>query len=1391
MTTLTAFQSVVTVGTVLPSEALALAVDLRMPGQSAQDYQLIPGMTVNATVARAWDAVLGAHRAWKTALARLPEGDPAVALTRDKWLLPLLYEFGYGKPDALVGGVDLPPRLGESQPTHFPISHRIAWPPEAAEPTAVVPLHLVGGGVSLDKPTPGVTARAPQSMLQEYLNRTRSNLWGIVSNGHTLRLLRDASSLTKQSYVEFDLDDIFDNQRYADFRLFLLTIHASRVAPIAAAVALNDDETSASASLTPESCWLEQWRTTAIADGTRALAKLREGVATAMTHLGTGFVSHPANGHLLSMLATSPDAANDLHRALLRIAYRFIVLFVAEDRHLLHTANKDTDAQDLYLNYFSTAHLRHLATTRAGTRHTDLWGAHQLVTDALAGDGLEALALPVLGATLFSRENLGVLADAVLPNRNLLAAIRALAEITDVKTGVLRPVDYRNLDSEELGGIYEGLLAYTPRYDYAARTFTLEIAAGNERKKSGSYYTPSDLIALVLDEALDPHISEALNAPDPQAALLNITTVDPAVGSGHFVVAAARRIASVLATVRTGDTEPSPRAVREATGDVIERCIYGVDVNELAIEIAKVALWLEAFDGSRPFPFLDAHFKVGDSLLGTTPALLRANIPDSAFTVLVGDDSPWTAKLKARNKAERTREVGQLSAFGSQSLDVETTALATRARELECTPGATLDAVRANADAWRRLEDDPELAAKKLTADAWCVAFVQEKSPRAGQGITHDTLRQIAERPEDVPVAIRKMIRNLARQYRLFHWHLEFPGIFSVPEEDCSDAAAETGWMGGFSCVIGNPPWERVKIQDKEFFAAIGRKDIADARTAAIRTRMIKGLADEDRPLYDAYLSTLRASDCTSHLLLHSGRYPLTGQGDVNTYSVFAETMRTIAAATGTAGLISPTGLATDKTTAPFFSDTLRKKQLLAFYDFENEAKIFSGVDHRVRFAVTVMTGPARAATRTRYSFLTRHLIDVASRRFELSPNEVLAMNPNTGTLPMFRSRKDADITLDIYQRQPVLIQDETSDGNPWNLSFCRLFDMANDSELFRQPDDLEVSTLKFNGWSHTAEDAEYVPLYEAKMLGHFDHRFSTYRDATQSQLNVGSLPRPTAKQHDDPHVEPLARYWVSRPEVVKALKGRWNRRWLLGWRDIARSSDMRTFVPSVLPTSAVGHPFLLAFPEDPRHGPLLHAIWSSIVFDYVARQKIGGTHTNYSLTKQIACPPPVSFTQVASWHQKVTLAEWVIQYVLELSYTSWRLQPYAQEMKDDGPPFRWDPERRALLRSDLDAGMLHVYGVTRQEAEHVLDSFPVVRKYEERDLGEYRTRRLVLDAFDRMVAATARGGRGWTPLAAIPAGRGPRHPLPKFPHPRNAVTAEVETTSHQAAPDEIKVKKA
>src|SRR5690606_5703820 len=332
------------------------------------------------------------------------------------------------------------------------------------------------------------------------------------------------------------------------------------------------------------------------------------------------------------------------------------------------------------------------------------------------------------------------------------------------------------------------------------------------------------------------------------------------------------------------------------------------------------------------------------------------------------------------------------------------------------------------------------------------------------------------------------------------------------------------------------------------------------------------------------------------------------------------------------------------------------------------------------------------------------------ARRFTLAPDGVPLLNPNTGTLPLFRSRTDAEITIGIYRRHPVLIREGAAGANPWGLLFGTLFHMANDSDKFRTADELAALGVEFDGWAWLKGDERWLPLYEAKLFSHYDHRYATYANATQAQLNKGTLPHLTDTQHDDPDCEPLARYWVSESDVADAIANRWDRNWLLGFRRLTRSSDARTFIPSVIPRTAVGDNTWLVVVR-PESVPMLQAAWSSIAADYLVRQKLSGTTLSAYIVEQIACPAPATFDAPQRWSGEVPLRGWVVPRVLELSYTSWRIRPYAVDLGDGGPPFRWTPERRELIRAELDAAMFHVYGLTRPEVEHILDSFFVLRK--------------------------------------------------------------------------------
>jgi hypothetical protein len=592
--------------------------------------------------------------------------------------------------------------------------------------------------------------------------------------------------------------------------------------------------------------------------------------------------------------------------------------------------------------------------------------------------------------------------------------------------------------------------------------------------------------------------------------------------------------------------------------------------------------------------------------------------------------------------------------------------------------------------------------------------------------------------------------------------------VFRTPDDPATAEHPELGWSGGFSCVIGNPPWERVKLQEQEFFA-IRHPGIASAPNAAARKRLIDALGtgdarSEDRVLLAEFHEAKRKAEGESHFVRLSGRYPLCGQGDINTYSIFAETARNLLGSRGHMGMVLPTGIGTDHTTREFFGDLVRRKALVAFLDFENEAHVLSqAVHHSVRFCLLTAGGRHVQVSRASFSFSVRHVEDLAARRFGMPPEEILLVNPNTGTSPVFRSRRDAELTLGVHRRLPVLVRDGDPAGNPWGISFMTMLHMANDSELFRTREQLEVGGWRLDGNIFTGDGERHLPLYEAKMVHYFDHRFGTYEGQTQAQANLGTLPRPRPEQKDDSGFAVLPRYWVHEHEVVARLRGRSVSGWLLGWRDICRASDERTVIAGGLPAYGVGHKLPLILPTIDRSTTIpfpaaLQANLTSFALDYFARQKLAGVSLTYSIVKQLPVIPPDPYDQPSSWDPTATLGAWVAIRVLELSYTAWDMAQLARDLGHDGPPFRWNEERRALLRAELDAAYFHLYGLDREDTEYVLDTFRLVRMRDEKQHGEYRTKRLILEVYDRIAAAMA-GKDPFDTLLDPPPGRGPTHP--------------------------------
>ncbi|MEE4541386.1 DNA methyltransferase [Streptomyces sp. V4-01] len=1360
--------------------------DRELPAIAPAAYGLPRGERLTDAASRRWNYLKVVHANFREQLAAHPENTSTARLTREQWLFVLLDQLGYGQrlPAAPRGGIAVP---GRQQP--YRVSHE--WQPH-------LPVHLLAWDTPLDRATG--KDRAPQSLVQELLNVSSGRLWGLLSNGRVLRVLRDSTAITGSSYVEFDLDGIFERDLFPDFLLLFTMLHASRFtlapkpdrrrrsadtqAPTgdnAAEDAAEDDEAEDVApDLGPADCPLEWWRQHGIETGTRARDRLRDQVKEALRILGTGFLT--ANPALREALARhGKPALDDLHHELLRLAYQLIFLFVAEDRGALLDPDAPKKARDLYTTYFSTARLRRIAARRKGDRNTDLWTALVRVLDALGQDGgVPALALPGLGGLYFraTADDPGTavvrlgdpepLRASLLCNEHLLDAVNLLSRVRDDQGRATR-VDYRHLGADELGSVYESLLELVPRHNADGGFWLQERVAGNKRKTTGSYYTPGVLVEKLLDNALDPVIARHASSKVPDD-LLKIRVVDPSCGSGHMIVAAARRIALKYAVMYTGDDEPSPDAIRAAMAKVVRACVHGVDINPLAAEIAKVSLWLESLRPGEPLAFLDDRIKVGNALLGTTPTLLEGGLPDGAFKKLAGDDPEVLRRAKADNKKERPdAKKGSQHVLTEPLVLTSTAGLRVKAEKLARLPGISLADIREQARQNREFERDSELQGLKRVADAWCAAFLWRKHEEAPPPITSGTLHDLQEGVRLDPEAAEEL-REIASRNGFFHWHLEFPRIFRVEDRDAADTNPVTGWQGGFDAVLGNPPWERVKIQEKEWFTAAGDDAIADADNASVRKRLIAALlasTDEhgnavegDRELHREFQTALREAAGTTNMLRDSGIFPMTGTGDVNTYAVFAEKARHLLAPEGMSGLVLPTGIATDKTTSAFFADVVKKRHLVTVLDFENEEKLFADVHHAYRFCLFTVGGSALSFERARLAFQARRPEELDGREFMLDAEGFRRINPNTLTAPICEGNDQLRVLENIHA-VPVL-WDRSGGGagaNPWGLRLVRMFHMADDSSLFETADELASSGWELRGNVHVKGDVRALPLYEGKLVHQYDARFSTYEGATEAELKRNTLPRLALSQHRDPTCVPLPRYWVDERYLEKWMQGepgeartKWPHDWVIGWRDICRAADVRTVIASLLPRTPLGNTEPMLLPKDtsiPLFGLLANL--SCFVLDFSARQKISGAHLTYAYLEQLPVLAPDAYDVPVAWLGDRPPSAWIRDRVLELTYTSYEMGPWAQYLGDDGAPFVWDEDRRFVMRAELDAAYFHLYGIAREDLPLILDSFRAF-KNKTPELFHATTAEIT-----RVYDAMAKGAYS-TELTPPPA-QGPRHP--------------------------------
>ena len=1176
--------------------------------------------------------------------------------------------------------------------------------------------------------------------------------WGILTNGAHWRLYYAGARSVSEQFFEIDLATVLDISGHDSGQSALSADTRRHWLRVFALVFRRD-------AFLPDTVDGRTFHQRAIAEG----RFYQERVAASLSAL----VFERVFPDLARAIAgAAPDAPLlEVRDAALVLLYRLLFVLYAEDRDLLPV--RDSRYDDYALREKVRGDVGHRKDTGDVFSETAAryWSAIDDLCRAV-NDGDASIGLPPYNGGLFDRTRTPLLDRIRLGDAVMAEVIDALS-FERAPQG-RRYINYRDLGVQQLGSIYERLLDQEIVRDGGEILIRPSIYA---RKDTGSYYTPDDLVGLIVAETLDPLAQARMDAfaaeasalaenplpedrrigrlrrLDPAEKLLELKICDPAMGSGHFlvnlvdhladrVIAAmaeteaawngylsplAERIDSIRNTI-LANAEDRDWAVDPAQLDdrhiirrmVLKRCVYGVDKNPMAVELAKVSLWLHTFTVGAPLSFLDHHLRLGNSLFGAWVfgAIEQANRQGGSL-FLQGPVNRATRSASSMQIIERLTDAEIAEAHRSADVFAEVS-------EMTAPLGAFLSLL--HAFDWMELRDRDDRSA----VYAWLEGRYGDPIDIAEGKETVPTEAEFAERFDGLLAEARRLIAA----ERFLHWQVAYPGVWSDWEAP--------GLTGGFDAVIGNPPWDRMKLQQVEWFAA-RRREIAMAPRAADRKRMISDLVKAGNSLADDYARASKQAVSALRMARAGGDYPLLSKGDINLYSLFVERAMTLVKPDGMVGLLVPSGIASDKTAARFFKGVATEGRLRAFYDFENRRTrhnappFFPDVDSRFKFCVFVASGtPVPGDAQCAFFLQDVSELSDPDRCFPLTPTSFARVNPNTGTAPVFRSRRDADLTTAIYGRLPVLVDRSSGEAvKTWPVKYTTMFHMTNDSGLFRTRVELEEKegAWPVGGNRFDSPAGEWVPLYEGKMVQAFDHRAASIR-VNPANVHRPAQPEPTTlEQHQDSTWLPDPQYWVLKGEAPLP-----DAPWLLGFKDVTAPTNVRSMIAALIPRAGVGNTLPILSLEDATAGraSLLLANLNAIPLDFVARQKIQGQHLNWFILEQLPVIPPECYETVRFGPK--TAAEIVREVVLELTYTAHDMAPFASGMghvDDTGeilPPFRWDEERRLRLRAKLDALYFHLYGVTdRDQIRYIYSTFPIVERQEVQAHGIYRSCELCL----------------------------------------------------------------
>lgn len=1232
---------------------------------------------------------------------------------------------------------------------------------------------------ALDRAEGRQEKETPSTQLLRYLRRiddlTGGELrWGILTNGAKWRLYFSGARSTVDDYLELDLSRI---------------------------MGLTHDLLDAGVTVEERDHWLGVFvamfsRTAFERAGAKApsfhdtarheAAFYEERVAKSLSDLVFTKL-YPSLGKAVAKAAGAVTTLDEVRQSTLILLYRLLFILYAEDRGLLPIRDKRFDDYALRDTREDVGKRKDDGDTFSGVAKT-IWNRLADLSEMIdVGD--PSVGLPPYNGGLFSGTKTPLLTAIALGDDVMAEAIDILS--FERRDGRRRYINYRDLSVQQLGSIYERLLEFELiRGDDGTVDIRPNIFA---RKNSGSYYTPEDLVLLILDKTLEPLITDALDAfkkalgqlragdsedyritqlqkADPARAITRLRVCDPAMGSGHFLVslvdrltnhalvaiaesaALARELAGldyespvaeeirrVRATIRHNAEDASWSVTEEQLDDpqlvkrmVLKRCVYGVDKNPMAVELAKVSLWLHTFTVGAPLSFIDHHLAAGDSLFG----LWVRDAIDKAGT---GGELLYVEELR---NAERQAAVMQRIEALTDAEIAEARTSADMWHEVEAQTGP-LDGFVSFMHAldWLDLKG-PEKALVSL----WLDGQFGEPIPIARGRKAPEAYRAKAEEAERF-VAVWTAARELIVEERFLNWQITFPGVW-------------TNWAskereGGFDAVVGNPPWDRFEFEEVPWFEARD-KEIALAPSGAKRKARIKALKDANTGLWSDYQRALSRMAMATKVAKGKAIYSRLNAGKLNLYKLFVERAHGLVRPGGMVGLLTPSGIASDLSAAEFFRKVATGGHLKSLYDFENRRTryglepFFPDVDTRFKFAAMI-SSPSRKFVAAQCAFFLQSVREIQNpeQAFSIAAEDFARVNPNTGTAPIFRTRRDMTLTMAIYAHLPVLIDKSGSETvAAWPVKYSQTINMTSDSGLFRTKEELQEKegawSIGGNRWQ--SKDGEWVPLYEGKMVQAFDHR------AASVVVNPENLNRPaqplaaTACQSSDPAWLADPQFWIQPPSGLA------RQAYALGFKDVTAPTNARTMIAAFTPSGAAGNTLPLIELDadvgkpDAKKLALFAANLNAITYDFVARQKVQGQHLNWFIVEQMPIVPLSHYTRIFGDKSAADIAR---AAVLELTYTAHDMAPFARDMgyvRDEGevlPPFVWNEERRLHLRAKLDALYFILYGIYdsvdpargRDDVRYIYSTFPIVERQEREAYNQYRSRDLCLAYINALIA--------------------------------------------------------